>query len=113
MEFNTREESGGKVVVIESPNRLDASIADDFKAKMNELVDQGNSRIVIDLEQTEFMDSSGLGSLVSRIAVARSKQGDIRLAAPSPFVRNLLDVTHLNQVFKCFDGTEPAVKSFE
>jgi anti-sigma B factor antagonist len=103
----------GKVTVIECPRRLDASIADDFKAKMNELVEQGNYQIVIDLQQTEFMDSSGLGSLVSRIAVTRSNQGDVRLASPSPFIRNLLEVTHLDKVFKCFDDIESAVDSFK
>ena len=113
MEFNTREESGGKVVVIDAPNRLDVGVADAFKVRINELVDQGNCRVVIDLEHTEFMDSSGLGSLVSRIAVTRSEQGDVRLVAPSPFVANLLEITHLNQVFKFFDDTESAVKSFE
>lgn len=112
MEFKVFGKSDGKVFVVEVPERLEANISDKFRVDMNELVDGGNFQIVIDLKKTEFMDSSGLGALVSRIAVMRSNGGDVRLASVSPFVMNLLQVTHLDQVFKCFDDMESAVSSF-
>jgi molybdopterin adenylyltransferase len=62
------------------------------------------------LEKAEFMDSSGLGALVSRIAATRANHGDVCLAAPSPQILNLLQITHLDKVFKCFDHVDSAVK---
>ena len=112
MAFNSRKEFDGKVTVIECQGRLDTNVADDFRTMMKKLVDEGTFQLVVDLGKTEFIDSSGLGALVSRIAVTRSKQGDVRLASPSKTILKLLDVTHLDKIFKCFDDVESAVKSF-
>ncbi len=113
MEFATREELEARVVVIEGPERLEANISNDFRTKMNQVVDEGKFQVVVDLKGTEFIDSSGLGALVSRIAVTRSNQGDVRLASPSPNIRKLLGITHLDKIFKCFDDVESAVESFK
>jgi anti-sigma B factor antagonist len=113
MAFVTRETPDKNVVVIEGPARLVANVSEDFRKLVNELVDQGKTRLVIDMGKTEFMDSSGLGALVSRIAAARANRGDVRLAAPSQQIFNLLQITHLDKVFKCFDHVDSAVKSFE
>jgi anti-sigma B factor antagonist len=112
MTFITSETPDEKVVVIEGPDRLVANVSEDFRKLINGLVDQGKTRLVIDLEKTEFMDSSGLGALVSRIAATRANHGDVRLAAPSPQILNLLQITHLDKVFKCFDHVDAAVGSF-
>ena len=113
MAFVTSETPDGKVVIVEGPDRLEASISDDFRKMINDLVDQGKTRLVIDMEKTDFMDSSGLGALVSRIAATRANHGDVRLAAPSPFILNLLKMTHLDKVFKCFDDVASAILSFD
>jgi len=112
MTFVTSEIPDEKVVVIEGPERLVANISEDFRKLVNGLVDQGKTRLVIDMGKTEFMDSSGLGALVSRIAATRANHGDVRLASPSPQILNLLQITHLDKVFKCFDHVDAAVKSF-
>ncbi|MFQ5825580.1 MAG: STAS domain-containing protein [bacterium] len=112
MDFQTREKLDGKVIVIELPERLDFQISDDFRSMLNELAKQGKYQLVFDLEKTKYIDSSGLSALVSRIATTRSNQGDIRLASPTKFVRELLELTHLNQIIKCFDNVKAAVESF-
>lgn len=112
MEFTASETPDGKVVVVKTPHRLEAGISDDFRKMINELVDKGKTRLVIDMGETDFMDSSGLGALVSRIAVTRAGQGDVRLAALSPFILNLLKITHLDKVFYCFDDVASAIQSF-
>ena len=112
MEFNRRQEWDGKVIVIECPRRIDASVADYFRSIMKELVDEGKYRLVVDLDGTEFMDSSGLGALVSRIATMRSNKGDIRLASPGEPIQKLLKITNLNNIFTYFDDVKSAVESF-
>jgi len=112
MEFNTIEVLEGEVTIIEAPARLDAVVAADFRAKMGELVDDKRYNLIIDLGQTEFVDSSGLGAIVSKIAMTRSNNGDIRLAAPSARILELLEITHLNKVFKSFDDVTSAIESY-
>jgi anti-sigma B factor antagonist len=67
---------------------------------------------VVDLSATEYMDSSGLGAIVSRIAVTRANQGDIRLAGPSKIVEDLLDLTQLIRILKIYKDIDSTVKSF-
>ncbi len=112
MEPSTQEGPKGDVVVIEAPKRLDASTVPAFKEKINEVVEQGKYKLVINLGNTEFMDSSGLGALVSRIAESRSNQGDIRLATLTDRVLELLEITQLNKVLKLYDELDAAIESY-
>jgi len=111
--FDTFEELDEKVTVIRCPGRVDAILADEFKDMMKALVDKKKFLLVVDLGKTEFMDSSGIGALVSRIAVTRSNQGDIRLASVRESISKLLSITNLDKIFVCFDDVRSAVKSFE
>ncbi|MFQ6115012.1 MAG: STAS domain-containing protein [bacterium] len=112
MDLQTREELDGKVIIIEVPERLDLQISDDFRSMLNQLVEQGRYQLVLDLRKTKYIDSSGLSALVSRIATARSNQGDIRFASPTEFVRELLRVTHIDRIIRCFEDVNSAVESF-
>ena len=113
MEFVTSETPDGKVIIVEGPDRLAANISEDFRKMINRLVDEGKTCLIINMEKTEFLDSSGLGALVSRIAATRANQGDVRLACSTPFILNLLKMTNLDKVFKCFDDVASAIHSFE
>lgn len=113
MEFKVKEELDGQVTVIETPERLDAVVASDFKAKINDLVELKKYKLVIDLGNTKFIDSSGLGALVSRIAITTSNGGDIRLADAAEYIVKLLEITHLNKVLKVFDNVDSAIASYK
>ena len=113
MAFNTREESDGKVVVIKCPIRVDLSVAKDLREIMKESIERDKFLLVVDMDETEFMDSSGLGALVSRIAVTRSNSGDIRLACVKEPILKLLELTHLDKIFQCFESVQAAVDSFD
>ena len=110
MDFTTDTE--GDVRVINIPDRLTSETSDVLKRMLKELVDKGYYKIVMNLEQTEYMDSSGLGAIVSKIAATRSKKGDIRLASPRKYVVNLLELTHIDQIIKIYDQRSEAVNSF-
>jgi len=113
MNFPTHLMDGGNVVVIDIPRRLTYEISGELKKLMKELLEKENYKIVMNLEKTKYMDSSGLGAIVSKIAATRSKGGDIRLAAPQQTIIDLLELTHINQIVKIFDTVEEAVNSFE
>ena len=113
MAFKTREESDGKVVVIECPSRVDLSVAKELREIMKESTEQDKFLLVVDMDKTEFMDSSGLGALVSRIAVTRSNRGDVRLACVKETILKLLELTHLDKIFQAFESVQAAVDSFD
>ncbi|WP_028315849.1 STAS domain-containing protein [Desulfatibacillum aliphaticivorans] len=112
MSVRTRHEKFGEIAVIHAPERLRADESGEFRQTLKEIVDQGINRLVIDLSETTAMDSSGLGALVSRIAVTRQNGGDVRLAGCNETVNSLLEITHLDQVFEFFDDVKEAVESF-
>lgn len=111
--FQIHEELNGEVLVFELPERVDLNVSDELKDTLLELVEQGHFKLVFNLEKTRYMDSSGLGAVVSRIAATRANKGDIRLASPTEFIEELLEITHLNQILKCFDNLQDAVDSFK
>jgi len=67
--------------------------------------------VVVDLEQVKLMNSSGLGMLVSGLSLMRRLEKSFMLASIPPKVENLLQITHLNEVFKLFDTVEKAIES--
>lgn len=99
-------------MVIETPERLDLEVSDSLRSQIKALVEKQNFRLVFDMSRTRYLDSTGLSALMSRIALARSKGGDMRLAGPSDFVLGILELTNLNKIIKCYDDVKSALESF-
>lgn len=88
------------VQVIRPQGRLNMVSAPQLAVMVGNLVSEGHARIVVDLSATEFMDSSGLGALVSCLKKTRQAGGDLRLASPSEQVTTVLDLTNLSRVLR-------------
>ncbi len=71
-----------------------------------------NKQIVLNLQNVSYIDSGGLGTLVGLFTSAHSAGGDVKLAALSQRVGQLLQVTKLVTVFETFDSEQAAVQSF-
>jgi anti-anti-sigma factor len=67
------------------------------------------SDVVLQLDQVEFVDSSGLGALVRLMQAARSKHGDLKLSGVPPNIRKTLEMTHLLAQFEVYDSVEEAI----
>jgi anti-sigma B factor antagonist len=106
------QEKSGKVTVIDCPIRLDANVSDELKNIMINLIEENKFKIVINLSKTKYVDSSGLGAIVSRIAVTRSNKGDVRIATKTKSILDLLDLTRLNKILKCYEDVKTAHESF-
>lgn len=105
----------GATVVRPLGDRLDIDVAAEFRAMLLSLIDGGERHLVVDLGTVAFIDSSGIGSLVSALkAIKRSSgSGDVRLAQVRPSVLALLETIRLNRVFSSFPTTDDAVRSFQ
>jgi len=69
-------------------------------------------RIVLNLAWIEYIDSSGVGTLVASFISARHRRAEIKFAAVSPRARLVLTSTNVDRLFQVYDSTEEAIKSF-
>ena len=111
LDVQTRQTEGGISVVVPT-GRLDVAGAPALKDAISELVKNGPPRVVIDMEGISFVDSTGLGSVISALKQVRGSQGDLRLAAPNQQVRVVLELTTLDRVFPYYATVEEALTGF-
>ena len=102
------------IVVLEPKGKImggpDASLLHD---KLYELIESDRKKIVIDLAGVEWMNSTGLGILISSYTTLRNNDGELKLANVTDKIQSLLTITKLVSVFDAHDSVEEAVKSFE
>ncbi len=89
--------------------RLDAHNSNELKDTIQKHLDKGDTRLVIDLSQVRFIDSSGLGALLSGYKNANLHQGKMVLAQLQPRVESMFELTRLNRVFDIFPAVEDVV----
>lgn len=85
------------VVAVEG--EVDVYSAPALRAKLMELADGGASRIVVDLESVEFLDSTGLGVLVAALSRVRRAGGDLELICSQRRILRVFEITGLTKVF--------------
>lgn len=106
------EQRKHKQIIIIAPveRRLDANVAAEFKDQMMELIEQGNRFFILNLSNVEFLDSNGLGTIVS-VFKALDKQGDIAISCVGDSVMSLFKITRMYRVFDIFDDEVSAIKA--
>lgn len=111
MKLTSREENG--IIVLEPKGKImggpDATMLHD---QLHELIGQGKKQVVIDLSRVEWMNSTGLGILISGLTTLRNNGGELKLARVTDKIESLLTITKLITVFENFDDVGEAVKSF-
>jgi anti-sigma B factor antagonist len=114
MQIDVAHESG-TTIVRPVTERLDIEVAAEFRAMLLSLIDQGHRQLVVDLKDVIFIDSSGLGALVSALKTIKRSPGpgDVRLARVQSPVISLLEIIRLNRVFTSYASVEQAVQSFQ
>lgn len=95
--------------VIALSGRLMMADVPQVRQRLLEVVEKGGGKLVLDLAEVGFMDSSGLSVLVSVFKAARLKEGDVVLLRPTPTVRSLIELTRLQQIFSIFDEEDAAL----
>jgi anti-sigma B factor antagonist len=85
----------------------------ELKEKIKNLSSGGVKRIVMDMADVTFINSTGLGSLISSLTTVRAAGGDLRLSSVNEKVHNLFVITKLATVFDIHDTLEQAVSSFK
>ena len=99
----------GQVAVVTPEGRLDLASAAEFKQTMTDTVDAGYRILVVVLSKVPFVDSSGLGALISGMKATRLAGGDLRLAQVGEQARLILELTSLDKVMKLYPTVEEAL----
>jgi anti-sigma B factor antagonist len=99
------------VTIVAMEGRFDAVAAPGVKEQLHELIAGGDIRLVVNLAEMDFIDSAGLGVLVSCLRRAATEGGDLRLSEVPPFCRSIFELTRLTRVFDVTQTTEEAVKA--
>src|SRR5262245_10894797 len=116
MEINHRRLN--RVDLIALQGRLDAASAPQLKGQIDSLLGQNRCRIVLDLSALEGLSSAGLRVLAEARGRARDRKltdlegGDVRLAGPSAYIKELLDMTGFTTMFEIYPDAIEAVGSF-
>ena len=111
MRLSAREQNG--VVVLEPKGKImggpDASL---LHEKLHEYIEQDKKRIVIDLAGVEWMNSTGLGIIISGYTTLKNHEGELKLANVTDKIQSLLTITKLVTVFDAHDSVEAAINAF-
>jgi anti-sigma B factor antagonist len=111
MELQTHED--GSVTVLTVTGDLVIGDAEStFKKTVTRLLEEGHTRLLVDLSGVGFLDSSGLGALVRALTQSQKEGGQTKLLNAGPQIRKLLQMTKLDSVFEIHDDMEAAVSSF-
>jgi anti-sigma B factor antagonist len=105
------ESNGGYVIVFVKEERLDAHNSGDLKTEMNRLFESGSINLIINLKEVRFIDSSGLGVLVSGFKNASTRHGSIKLSGLQTQVKSMFELTRLHRVFDIFTTVDDALES--
>jgi anti-sigma B factor antagonist len=112
MEIKTEHTDGVAVLFIKE-DRLDANNSEELKAELRRLCERGTKDMIIDLKEIHFIDSSGLGALVSGYKNASTLHGSLKLSNLQSQVKSMFELTRLHRVFDIFTSTDDALESYK
>ncbi len=93
-------QNNGDTVLITGLKELGASNSNSFRDQVRASLTEANKVIEIDLAQTMFLDSCGLGALISLHKTTCSRNGMVRLINPTPPVQQILELTRMHRIFE-------------
>ncbi len=110
MDIEVSQQTGVTLVVPRGD--IDLSTADQVKRTLTQLIDGGQTKLVLDLADVSYIDSSGLGALVATMKQARAAGGNLRLCGLQDDVRSILEMTRLIKVIAVHSDRQEAVASW-
>ena len=105
------EEIDSGTHVIELGGEVDLYTAPEFKERMVELIESGKKRIVVDLSQATFIDSTTLGVLVGGVKRLRPGGGHLALVCTDQNISKIFEITRLDRVFPIHSSREEALRA--
>ncbi len=102
----------GEVVVLHMKGSLDASTVAKFKKGAWDLFEKGKLKFILDASELSFVDSMGLGAIISLLRRVREKKGDIKAVNLNRDLEEIFDITRLNKLFEVYKNVNEALSKF-
>ena len=110
MKLNLEKMNGYSVLTIQE-ERIDAHNSGELKEYILHLIEQNEMHIIVQLEHVRFIDSSGLGALLSGYKNTAAKSGKLALTSCNPQVLSMFELTRLNRVFNIYTNLTEAFEN--
>ncbi len=111
MGFHQSKDASG-VVVVRVEGQLIVSNRQELKDLVNQALDAGSRKFLIDFSRTGYIDSSGLGALVALSKRVRELGGELKLSGLNEDLRSLFELTKLDTLFAIADTPDQALAGF-
>jgi anti-sigma B factor antagonist len=109
MQLRTEVSDMGGWTVVTVFGELDVATSPDLREQLIDLVNGGRNRLVLDLDGIDFLDSTGLGTIVSALKRARTHGGDLRLVCTETRITRLFEITGLDKAVPLLPSLDAAV----
>ena len=106
------EKVGEVAVVTLQAEHLDASVAEEFKRDVAGILSE-NTNIVFDMSHLQFVDSAGLGAILSCLRRLSAAGGDLKLCDLSRSVRSVFEIARMHRIFDIFPSRDEAIQAFQ
>lgn len=111
MEINKREENG--ISILNLRGRLDLANGGILKNEVKNLMGSEHNQLHLNLAEVDFINSSGLGVLVSIMKEVRLQKGRLTLSNLASYVQEIFEITQLSHIFEIFNSEEEAIQSYQ
>lgn len=110
MELEIQDQRNDDVCTVRLTGEVDVYTAPKLKERLVGLVEAGCIKLIIDMDGVSFIDSSGLGVLVSALRRARERDGGVRIVCSRENILKIFRITGLDKVFPLFSDAEEAAR---
>jgi anti-sigma B factor antagonist len=114
MNFHIEDESHkADSIVIKLQGEVDLYAAPELKDHVNRAIESGKTKLILDLSEATFIDSTTLGILVSGMKRLRPRGGMLAVLCPDPTMARIFDITGLNRMFSVHDSLDAALAALD
>jgi anti-sigma B factor antagonist len=103
----------GDVVILDNAGEIDLYNAPEIKDIVNNLIEERKYNVVINLEKVSYIDSSGIGVLISSLSNLKKYQGGLKIINVFASVKKVFELTKLTSFFEIYDSEEEAINTFD
>ena len=111
MELRTEVSEVKAWTVVTVHGEIDVATSPALRERLIDLVNDGATRLVLDLEAVDFLDSTGLGTIVSLLKRVRTHGGDLRLVCTEARIRRLFQITGLDKAVALHASVDDAISA--
>ncbi len=108
MQIETRKESG--ITTVSIKGRMDAVTTPEIESKLTQLVDGGEKKLLINMNELEYISSAGLRALLATAKRLKSEQGDIAFTNLGGHVKEVFEISGFYSIFKVYDSMEAGLE---